>query len=201
MSTPPSGRLLLLRHGETEWSRDKKHTGNTDLPLTPAGEEQARQLARLLPNIRPALVLSSPLARALRTAELAGLSDVVVDDDLKEWDYGRYEGLTTAEIREGRPGWSIWTGDPPGGETAEQVAARADRVLRRVSEALHRGDVIIVGHGHFLRMLTARRLELPPSAGQRFFLDTGTLGVLGYEHDHTAMLRWNLPAAAAADVL
>jgi len=191
----------LIRHGETQWSRDRLHTGSTDLPLTPAGEEQARAFARLLPDIRPALVLSSPLGRALRTAELAGLADVVVDDDLREWDYGEYEGRSTAEIRQERPGWTIWTGDPPGGETAEQVAARADRVLRRVRAELDGGDVIMVGHGHFLRLLTARWLELPPSAGQRYFLDTGTLCLLGFEHDHAAMLRWNVPAEAAAAAL
>jgi broad specificity phosphatase PhoE len=139
--------------------------------------------------------------RALRTAELAGLSDVAFDDDLREWDYGEYEGRTTAEIRQDRPGWTIWTGDPPGGETAAQVAERADRVLRRVADALPTGDVVVVGHGHFLRLLTARWLELPPSAGQRFWLDTGTLCVLGFEHANAAMLRWNLPAAAAAEVL
>ncbi len=155
----------------------------------------------MLPDIRPALVLSSPLRRALRTAELAALSDVVVDDDLREWDYGEYEGRTTEEIRQARPGWTIWTGDPPGGETAEQVSARADRVLSRARGALRTGDVIIVGHGHFLRLLTARWIELPASAGQRFWLDTGTLCVLGFEHGNAAMLRWNLPAAAAAAVL
>jgi broad specificity phosphatase PhoE len=190
-----------LRHGETEWSREKKHTGHTEVELTPAGERQGRELAPVLSRIRPACVLSSPRVRAVRTAELAGLRDVVVDDDLDEWDYGEYEGLTTAEIRRQRPGWAIWTGNPPGGETAAQVSQRADRVLGRIARSLDTGDVIVVGHGHFLRALSARWLDLPVSAGQDFWLDTGTLCVLGFEHDHRAMLRWNLPPAGTAGVL
>lgn len=194
--TPPAGRLMLLRHGETEWSRDKRHTGRTDVPLTPRGEEQARRLAPALRGLRPALVLSSPLQRAVRTVELARLGDVVIDRDLEEWDYGDYEGLTTARIRDGRPGWTIWTGDPPSGETAAQVAGRADRVLRRIAGPLQARDVVVVGHGHYLRVLTTRWLELPVSAGRCFWLDTGTLCVLGFEHDHQAMLGWNLPPVA-----
>ncbi|MEP6696093.1 MAG: histidine phosphatase family protein [Pseudonocardiales bacterium] len=201
MSTAHSGRLLLVRHGETEWSRDKLHTGRTDIALTALGEQQARELADVLSSVRPVLALSSPRARAVRTAELAGLAGVVLDDDLVEWDYGEYEGRTTAEIRQNRPGWTIWTGNPPGGETAEQVAVRADRVLRRIEAVLPEGDVVIVGHGHHLRMLTTRWLDLAPSAGQGFSLDTATVGVLGFEHDHHAVRRWNLPAAAAAGAL
>lgn len=201
MKTPPPGRVLVLRHGETQWSRDKLHTGRTDIPLTATGEEQAREFAPVLAGLRPALVLSSPRGRALRTAELAGLGDVVVDEDLDEWDYGEYEGMSTAQIRADRPGWTIWTGDPPGGETAAQVTARADRVLQRIAGSLEGGDVVVVGHGHALRLLTTRWLDLPEQAGQYFWLDTGTLCLLGFEHDHHAMLYWNLPAAAAADVL
>lgn len=198
---PPPGRLFLVRHGETEWSRDRRHTGRTDIALTEVGERQARELTDALRGLRPALVLSSPRVRATRTAELAGLTNVVVDDDLGEWDYGEYEGLTTAEIRRDRPGWTIWTGDPPGGETAEQVAERADRVLARVGSALSGGDVVIVGHGHFSRVLAARWIELPATAGQRLALDTATLCILGYEHDHRVLLRWNVPPAAAQPIL
>jgi len=192
---------VVVRHGETEWSRDKKHTGRTDIELTPVGEQQARELAGPLSRIRPVLVLCSPSGRARRTAELAGLTDVVIEPDLAEWDYGDFEGLTTAEIRQSHPQWTIWTGDVPGGEGIEQVAERADRVLGRISEALHPGDVIAVGHGHFNRIIAARWIDLPAVGGQRLWLDTGTLCVLGFEHDHRVIQRWNLPPAAADSVL
>ncbi|BFO17299.1 histidine phosphatase family protein [Streptomyces sp. KM77-8] len=160
------GDLLLARHGETEWSRAGRHTGGTDLPLTPAGEAQARSLAPLLAGRAFGLVLTSPKARARRTAELAGLTGAIPEPDLREWDYGGYEGVTTADIHRTRPGWDLWTdGVPPGrdfpGESPRQVGDRADRVLARVSGALDEGDVMLVAHGHLLRVLTARRLGLP----------------------------------------
>ncbi|MFD1938112.1 MULTISPECIES: histidine phosphatase family protein [Nonomuraea] len=190
--------MLLLRHGETEWSRAGRHTGRTDLPLTPAGEDQARALAPLVKARSFDLVLVSPAARARRTAELAGLSDYEVDPDLWEWDYGGYEGITTPTIRESRPGWYLWRdGVPPGdaehpGESAEQVAARADRVIARAKGVP--GQVALVAHGHFLRVLTARWLGLSPQDGRFFRLDTGTYSRLGFEHAEPVILTWNAPA-------
>ena len=190
------GDLLLARHGETEWSRAGRHTGRTDLPLTPAGEAQAKSLAPLLAGRTFGLVLTSPLVRARHTAELAGLAEVVEEPDLREWDYGGYEGITTAEIHRTRPGWDLWTdGVPPGrefpGESPEQVGERADRVLSRVAGALEEGDVMLVAHGHLLRVLTARRLGLPPSAGRLFRLETGTLSRLSLEHGSPVIAEWN----------
>ena len=146
-------------------------------------------------------MLSSPSERATRTAELAGLRDVVVDEDLVEWDYGDYEGITTAEIRERRPQWTVWTHDLPGGETADRVTARADRVLARIRAAMGDGDVIAVGHGHFSRVMAARWIGLAGTEGQHLGLDTGTVCVLGFEHDHPAIHRWNLPVEALSAVL
>lgn len=190
------GDLLLARHGETEWSRAGRHTGGTDLPLTPAGEAQARSLAPLLAGRAFGLVLTSPKARARRTAELAGLTGAIPEPDLREWDYGGYEGVTTADIHRTRPGWDLWTdGVPPGrdfpGESPRQVGDRADRVLARVSGALDEGDVMLVAHGHLLRVLTARRLGLPPSAGRLFRLETGTLSRLSLEHGSPVVAEWN----------
>ncbi|MEV8592787.1 histidine phosphatase family protein [Streptomyces sp. NPDC052012] len=190
------GDLLLARHGETEWSRSGRHTGRTDLPLTAAGEDQATSLTPLLAGRRLALVLTSPLLRARRTAELAGLPDAVTDPDLREWDYGAYEGVTTAEIQRTRPGWDLWTdGVPPGpelpGESPQQVGERADRVLSRVTGALEEGDVLLVAHGHLLRVLTARRLGLPPREGRLFRLETGTLCRLSLEHGRPVIAEWN----------
>jgi broad specificity phosphatase PhoE len=200
-------QLILLRHGETEWSRDHRHTGRTDVPLTARGEEQARLLAAELDGRRLSLVLVSPALRARRTAELAGLSAGEVrpelDPDLWEWDYGGYEGVTTARIREDRPGWYLWRdGVVPGdadhpGETAEQVGARVDRVIGRVRPVLAGGgDAAVVAHGHVLRVLTARWLGLPPADGRLFRLDTGTVSVLGFEHGEPVILRWNAPVRA-----
>ncbi|WP_030856059.1 histidine phosphatase family protein [Streptomyces sp. NRRL S-37] len=190
------GDLLLARHGETEWSRAGRHTGRTDLPLTPAGEAQAKSLAPLLAGRAFGLVLVSPLVRARHTAELAGLTGVAEEPDLREWDYGGYEGITTAEIHRTRPGWDLWTdGVPPGrefpGESPEQVGERADRVLSRMAGALEEGDVMLVAHGHLLRVLTARRLGLPPSAGRLFRLETGTLSRLSLEHGRPVIAEWN----------
>ncbi|MFE2103229.1 histidine phosphatase family protein [Streptomyces sp. NPDC059468] len=193
------GDLLLVRHGETEWSVSGQHTSWTDLPLTTHGEEQAKSLAPLLTGRTYALALSSPLGRAIRTAELAGLTGAVPDQDLHEWDYGGYEGVTTVDIRRTRPDWDLWTdGVPPGpeghpGESPEQIGARADRVLARVEKALATddGDVILVAHAHFLRVLTARRLGLPPAEGRLFQLATGTVSRLSTEHGRPVVAEWN----------
>ncbi|MFR9724875.1 histidine phosphatase family protein [Streptomyces sp. MS19] len=197
------GELILVRHGETEWSATHRHTSWTDLPLTPHGEEQARAVAPLLAGRPVAAVLVSPLGRALRTAELAGLRDPEHVADLHEWDYGAYEGITTVDIHRDRPTWDLWTdGVPPGpdghpGETPEQVGARADRVLDRVAPLLadpDADDVVLVSHAHFLRVLTARRLGLPVGGGSLFFLDTGTVSRLGLEHGRPVVTAWNATA-------
>ncbi|MEV5872731.1 histidine phosphatase family protein [Streptomyces sp. NPDC052101] len=193
------GDLLLVRHGETEWSRSGQHTSWTDLPLTEHGEEQAKSLAPLLTDRTYALALASPLGRAIRTAELAGLTGIVPDPDLHEWDYGGYEGITTVDIHRTRPGWDLWTdGVPPGpeghpGESPEETGARADRVLARVDTALtvDAGDVVLVAHAHFLRVLTARRLGLPPAEGRLFQLATGTVSRLSTEHGRPVIAEWN----------
>jgi len=193
------GELILLRHGETEWSRALRHTGRTDLPLTAAGEAAAAALAPALAARSIRAAFSSPAQRAVRTASLAGLTDVKQDPDLWEWDYGGYEGRTTADIRAERPGWYLWRdGVIPGdaahpGETITQVAARADAVLARVTPLLADGDVALVSHGHLLRVLTARWLRLEPAAGRLFRLDTGTLSTLGTEHAEPVISSWNVP--------
>ncbi|MER7543984.1 histidine phosphatase family protein [Actinomadura sp.] len=193
------GELILVRHGETEWSRARRHTGLTDLPLTAHGEDQARALRGALKERRVARTLVSPARRARRTAELAGLTADAIDPDLWEWDYGGYEGRTTAEIREERPGWFLWDdGVVPGdaghpGETVEQVGARAAAVLARVDPLPADGDVVLVAHGHFLRVLTARRLGLEPAQGRLFALATGTLSALGAEHGRPVVSAWNVP--------
>ncbi len=194
------GDLVLIRHGETEWSRALRHTSYTDLPLTEHGEDQARAVAKLLDRDGLGLVLTSPMRRARRTAELAGLEPAEVDPDLMEWDYGGYEGMTTAEIREARPGWDLWTEGvapgPPGhpGEGPEQIGARADRVLQRLRPVLddpEAADVLIVAHAHLLRVLTARRIGLPPAAGALFRLGTATVSRLGTEHGRPVISAWN----------
>ncbi|MEU7983811.1 histidine phosphatase family protein [Streptosporangium canum] len=189
--------MILLRHGETEWSRDGRHTGRTDLPLTDKGDNQARALAPLVKGRTFDLTLVSPALRARRTAELAGLTDYETDPDLWEWDYGGYEGITTPDIRETRPGWFLWRdGVIPGdaehpGESAREVGARADRVIARARAV--DGDVALVAHGHFLRVLCARWLGLLPENGRHFRLDTGTYSRLGYERDEPVVLTWNAP--------
>jgi broad specificity phosphatase PhoE len=196
------GELILLRHGETEWSRELRHTGRTDVPLTAAGEAAAAALAPELAARPVVAAFSSPAQRAVRTARLAGLVNVKEDADLWEWDYGGYEGRTTADIRTERPGWYLWRdGVIPGdadhpGETIAQVAARADAVLGRVRPLLAQGDVALVSHGHLLRVLTARWLGLEPADGRLFRLDTGTLSTLGTEHDEPVISSWNVPPAA-----
>ena len=190
-----ASRLVIVRHGETEWSRAGRHTGRTDIPLDHAGRERARALRAVLAGWHFAAVYSSPLARAWQTSELAGFGErATMLDDLREWDYGEYEGLTTPQIRERDPGWVLWRNGVPGGETLDSVAERADRVIALVEEI--DGDVLLVSHGHLLRVLTARWLQMPAVSGQRFALGTGTPGELGYEHDWTALLRWNLAGAS-----
>jgi broad specificity phosphatase PhoE len=194
------GDLILVRHGETEWSRAGKHTGRTDVTLTPAGEAAAAALAPMLARRDIVAVFTSPARRAVTTASLAGLDNAKPDPDLWEWDYGGYEGLTTAQIQEQRPGWYLWRdGVIPGdaehpGETVDQVGQRADRVLGKVAPLLAGGDVALVAHGHVLRVLTARYLRLEPSAGRLFRLDTGTISTLEDEHDEPVISSWNLPA-------
>jgi broad specificity phosphatase PhoE len=190
---PDGIALWLIRHGETEWSRSGRHTSRTDLPLTARGEKQAVALRELLAGVQPALVLCSPRRRAVDTAELAGLAVDAVDDDLAEWDYGDYEGLTTAQIRERVPGWSLWTHPVPNGETAAQVSARADRVLRRALPYLDDGPVVLIAHGHISRVIGARWIGLPGVDGQRLALGTAAPSMLGGEHGAPVVQRWNLP--------
>jgi probable phosphoglycerate mutase len=181
--------LWLVRHGETEWSRDGRHTSFTDLPLTENGVRAAETLRSRLAGEPFDLVLTSPRRRARRTAEVAGFPDAVVEEDLVEWDYGDYEGVTTAQIREHTPGWTVWTHPSPGGESAEQVGERLDRVVAEVRA--HGGRVLAFGHGHALRALAARWVGLPVTDGRALKLDTATVSALGYEHESPVILRWN----------
>jgi broad specificity phosphatase PhoE len=174
--------VYLARHGETAWTLSGQHTGRTDIPLTPQGEADARRLRELLNGHSFALVLTSPLQRAKRTCELAGFGDrCEIDPDLREWDYGECEGLTSAEIRKRRPDWVLFRDGCPGGETVDQVGERADRVIARVRNSA--GDVLLFAHGHLLRILSARWLGLPAAAGRLYYCDPTSLGMLGYEHD------------------
>ena len=185
----PTGELWVIRHGETEWSRDGRHTSHTDLDLTSAGEVVARQLAERLDGVEFDLVLTSPRLRARRTAELAGQTTAEVDDDLTEWDYGDYEGITTPTIREDVPGWSVWTHPSPGGESADEVSERLDRVVDRVRS--DGGRVLVFSHGHASRALAARWLGLPVQDGRLFTLDTATVSVLAYDRGSPVVARWN----------
>ena len=182
-------QLWLIRHGATEWSENGRHTSTTDLPLLPQGEEAARVLRPRLADHDFTLVLTSPMQRAQRTAGLAGFPDAVVDEDLMEWRYGDYEGVTTEEIRETVPDWTVWTGSCPGGDTAQQVSDRLDRVIARARAA--DGDVLMAGHGHCLRALAARWLGLPVTDGRHWILGTATVSVLGWERDVPAVQSWN----------
>ncbi|HYV16762.1 MAG TPA: histidine phosphatase family protein [Conexibacter sp.] len=188
MTTPPE--LWLVRHGETEWSRAGRHTGRTDVPLTAQGELHAAALAPRLRTLSFALVLASPLARARRTAELAGYAGrVELDADLVELDYGAYEGRTTAEIHAERPGWDLWRDGCPGGETISAAAGRAERVLARVRDA--GGPALLVGHGHFSRVLTACALGCAPELGRHLVLDPAAISHLGAERSTPAVRLWN----------
>jgi probable phosphoglycerate mutase len=184
----------VIRHGETDWSKSGRHTGRTEVPLSPQGEQNARRLAGVLGAVRFSLVLTSPRGRALRTCELAGLGgSAAKDPDLAEWDYGDYEGLTSAEILKARPGWELFRDGCPGGESPEQVSARADRLIARIASVA--GDAALFSHGHFGRALAARWAGLPVVDGQVLLLDTASYGVLAFEHGSPrapVIARWNL---------
>jgi probable phosphoglycerate mutase len=183
-------QVWLFRHGDTEWSVSGQHTGRTDLPLTAGGRRRAQAVGRRLAGRPFARVLSSPLARALETCRLAGYGEVAeLTPDLMEWDYGEYEGRRTVDIQKERPGWSLWQDGVPGGETAEQVAARTKRVISSAESA--DGDVALFAHGHVLRVLSACWLRLPPDAGRLFALGTAAVSVLGYERDTHVIVKWN----------
>lgn len=197
MSVPAEHSLVLVRHGETEWSRNGRHTGTTDLPLLPAGQECARRVGRMLAGHRFVAALSSPLGRARHTAELAGLTDVEVAPELREWDYGGYEGLTTPQIRDlvGDPTWEIFKdgtvpGDTPG-ESVWDVAARVSHVLAKVTPMLDEGDVALVAHGHSLRILASVFLQMSPKFGARLILDAGSVSKLGFHHNQPTIQVWN----------
>jgi probable phosphoglycerate mutase len=186
----PERQLWLVRHGETEWTLLGRHTGRTDIPLTERGRDQARAVAGRLAGHPFSLVLTSPRSRASETAALAGFGGVaVVEPDLREWDYGAFEGRLTAEIRVDYPGWSIWAGPWPDGETVDAVGQRADRVIARAREA--NGDTLVFAHGHLLRVLAARWLGLPPTSGRLFALGTATLSILGWERENAVIETWN----------
>jgi broad specificity phosphatase PhoE len=182
--------LVLIRHGETEWSRSGQHTGRTDLPLTETGRNEARSITAAVADFDFSHAFASPLQRAWETAEIVGL-DPVRDDDLLEWDYGQYEGFTTAETRQTIPDWSVWTHEILGGESADEVGARADQVIARLSQL--DGPVAVVAHGHFLRIFAARWLDLDAREGRRFVLNTSTLSLLGWERENRVIRRWNDP--------
>jgi broad specificity phosphatase PhoE len=182
--------VVLVRHGETEWSRDGKHTGRTDVPLTELGCRQAEAVGAALEERRFALVLTSPLSRAAETCRLAGFGDAAQQrDELQEWDYGAYEGRKTVEIREEVPGWTLWRDGVPGGETIDEVAARVDRVIAELRSG--QGDALLFAHGHVLRVLAARWLGLEPQAGALFALDAAAISVLGYEREISVIRLWN----------
>jgi broad specificity phosphatase PhoE len=193
---PDDAQLWLVRHGDTEWSRSGQHTGRTDLPLLPDGEDQARALPAILGDIRPSLVLCSPRRRALDTAKLAGLHIDAIDEDLAEWDYGDYEGRTSEQIRAEVPGWTIWADGVPNGEQIEQVSARADRVLQRAAARLSDGPVILVAHGHISRVLGARWIGLPARTVANLLLGTAAPSLLSYQYGAPVLAHWNLPNPA-----
>lgn len=192
-----TSRLFAVRHGETEWSRDGRHTGLTDIPLTDAGRAAAERLAPTLRDRAFALVLTSPLSRARDTASLAGYPDATVDDDLCEWNYGDYEGRTTADIRTERADWFLWDDGVPNGESIAAVAARCDRVIARVRST--EGDVLAFAHGHVLRVLAARWIDQEPGFGRHVMLSPATLSILSSEHDVPALDAWNAPTTRASN--
>ena len=187
--------VVLVRHGETEWSRDGRHTGKSDIPLTEVGRQEARRLRPELAQWTFALVLTSPLQRAEETCRLAGYGDRAQGrPDLEEWDYGRYDGKTSKEIATTQPDWSLWRDGGPGGESPADVGKRVDRVIAEIRAT--DGNVLLFAHGHVLRVLTARWLDQPPSSGRHYALQTAALGVLGYEHQDAVIRRWNIPPPA-----
>ena len=188
----PERQVWLVRHGETEWTRSGRHTGRSDIPLTDLGRQQAEALVGRLADHHFELVLTSPRSRAADTARLAGFADtMVLDPDLREWDYGAFEGRTTPEIRTEIPDWSIWTGPWRGGETLDEVATRADRVIERCLDPNTEGDALLFAHGHFLRILAARWIGLPARTGRSFALGTATVGILGWERQTRVIETWN----------
>jgi broad specificity phosphatase PhoE len=190
-------QIYLIRHGETEWARNGQHTGRTDIPLTELGREQAEFLRPIFDDVQFEAIISSPLRRSLETAHLAGLKErVTLSDDLREWDYGDYEGITTQQIREMVPDWTVWTHPCPNGEIIEQVATRADRVIANCEQI--KGNVALFSHGHFLRVLVSRWIGLGPENGCHFLLGTSTLSILAYEREVRAVKTWNGPLITAA---
>ncbi|WP_433076427.1 histidine phosphatase family protein [Dactylosporangium sp. CA-052675] len=189
------GEIVVIRHGQTEWSAAGRHTSTTDLDLTAAGEDGARSLARALANRAFVAVVSSPRHRARRTAELAGLIVTEIDNDIAEWDYGTYEGRTSAEIRAEAPDWDLWRDGCPEGESPQQVTIRMDRFIAKLRPMLVLGDVAVVSHGHASRSLAARWLEQPLTFGAHLTLGTATVSVLGHEHDAPSLRLWNAPPA------
>jgi broad specificity phosphatase PhoE len=193
---PPQTRLVLARHGETAWSKSGQHTGRTDIPLTDLGSEQARQLGAVLAGRSFSRILSSPLSRASDTARLAGYgAELEIDPDLREWDYGAYEGRRRVDIARDDPGWTIWSRPIPGGESLVELGARADRVIARLLPTS--GDVLVFSHGHFLRVLAARWIEAPPVTASRLELWTATVSELGWEAERRVIEIWNSAAHLA----
>lgn len=194
---PAASRVVVVRHGQTEWSANGRHTSRTDLPLVESGRDRAAALKGPLSSYSFSVVLTSPLLRARETCELAGFGDVAaIDDDLREWDYGEYEGLTTPQIHETRPDWSLWRDGCPGGESPPEVAARADRVLTRLGEA--DGESLAFAHGHILRVLCARWLSMDAAGGALFALSAGTISVLGHERETRVVQLWNAAPSDSA---
>jgi broad specificity phosphatase PhoE len=190
-TTETRPELYLLRHGETEWSKSGQHTGRTDIPLTENGRQQAKKLSHGIAGVSFVGAFTSPLQRASETAKLLGLSNAVPSNDLLEFDYGEYEGITTPDIRKNVPDWTVWSHPCPNGETLDAVAMRAKRFIESISNM--QGKVAVVSHGHFLRILTATWLKLDPGEGRHFILDTTTLSILSYEREATAIKLWNSP--------
>ena len=197
MSTSSYPTLFLFRHGETQWSKSGQHTGRTDVPLTENGRAQAAALRKVVEHVKFQLVLTSPLSRARQTAEIAGLgAQAQACDELTEVDYGEYEGITTVDIRKSAPGWTVWTHPCVGGETLESAASRVVKVIERTQAA--NGPVALFAHGHILRILTAVYLELPPTEGKHFMLDTSCVSILSREHETPAIRVWNAPVLSDA---
>lgn len=190
-------QVWLVRHGDTEWTKSGQHTGRTDLPLLGSGRDQASRLRAVLASRRFATVLTSPRRRAAETAALAGFASAVHDADLAEWDYGDYEGLTSAQVLSKNPGWTLWDDGAPGGESPGEVGSRADRVVLRV-RAID-GDVLLFSHGHFLRVLAARWIDLAPGAGRNLYIGTAGLGVLGFERADPVIRSWNISIEGGPD--
>ncbi len=188
-------QVWLVRHGDTEWSQSGQHTGRTDLPLLSSGRHQGSELRATLASRRFAAVLTSPRRRAAETAALAGFASAEHDADLAEWDYGDYEGLTSAQVLSRNPGWTLWDDGAPGGESPQDVGSRADRVVLKV-RAID-GDVLLFSHGHFLRVLAARWIDLVPAAGRKLYIGTAGLGILGFERADPVIRSWNLSAGGA----